>query len=80
MGTDLQMRRPGNGLPEAVRDAATRAGRRRRPVDPMLLERVREALARLPDQALNRHYFQVPGDCLASPRGPVSGDLPGDAL
>jgi len=27
------------------------------------------ALARLPDSALNRHYFGIPGDSLASPRG-----------
>jgi hypothetical protein len=70
MATNFQPRRPGSGLPEAVRIAAVRAGRRNRSVDPLLLARVREALARFPDQALNQHYLEIPGDCLASPHGP----------
>ena len=50
MAHDLHVRQPGGSLPEAVRDAAARAGRRRgSPVDPLVLERVRDALARLPD-------------------------------
>ncbi len=68
MMPDFQVRFPGANVPEAVRDAAASAGRGRR-VDPLLLRRVRDALARLPDSALNRHYFEIPGDCLASPRG-----------
>jgi hypothetical protein len=55
-------------VPETVRDAAARAGRRNRP-DILLLRRVRDALARLPDSALHRGYFEIPGDSLASPRG-----------
>jgi hypothetical protein len=51
-----------------VRDAAARAGRRRRPVNPLLLARVRDALLRLPDSALNKHYIEIPGDPLAFPR------------
>jgi len=67
MAPDFQVRRPGASVPGAVRDAAARAGRKNRP-DPLLLRRVRDALVRLPDSALNRHYFEIPGDCLASPR------------
>jgi hypothetical protein len=48
---DLQPRQPGGALPQLVRDAAVQAGRRRRPVDPLLLRRVRDALVRLPDNA-----------------------------
>jgi hypothetical protein len=69
MMPDFQARQPGANMPEAVRDAAARAGRRHRPVGALLLRRVRDALARLPDSALNRHYYEIPGDCLASPRG-----------
>ena len=69
MMPDFQRRSPGASVPEEVRDAAARAGRRNRPVDPLLLQRVRDALARLPDSALSRHYFAIPGDCLASPNG-----------
>ena len=70
MTPDLQARRPGGELPEAVRAAAERARRRRGRgrVDPLVLARVRDALLRLPDSALGRHYFEIPGDCLASPR------------
>ena len=71
---DLPARRPGVSVPGAVRDAAARAGRRRRPVDPAVLKRVRDALARLPDSALGPYYFQIPGDSLASPS--VSQDKP----
>jgi hypothetical protein len=38
------------------------------PSDLLVLRPVLDALARLPDSALGRYYFQVPGDCLASPR------------
>jgi hypothetical protein len=69
MAPDFQVRRPGANAPEVVRDAATRAGRRNRPIDPLLLQRVRDALARLPDSARGPYYFEIPGDCLASPRG-----------
>jgi hypothetical protein len=55
--------------PEAVRAAAARAGRTSRPVDLLLLRRVRDALARLHDSDLIRHCFEIPGDSLASPRG-----------
>ncbi len=49
--------------------AAVQVGRRgRRPADLALLQRVRDALVRLPDSAVTRHYIKVPGDCLASPR------------
>jgi hypothetical protein len=65
----LPSRQPGLGVPEAVLAAAARAARRgRRSADPALLQRVRDALVRLPDSALTRHYLKVPGDCLASPR------------
>ena len=67
---ELQLRQPGSSLPGAVRDAAMRAGRRRSPVDPRLLEQVRNALARLPDRGKNHPYVEIPGDCLASPREP----------
>ncbi len=70
MAPDIHPRQPGGGLPEAVRDGAVRAGRRRRLVDPVLLARVREALLRLPDSARGNYYYEIPGDCLASPRGP----------
>jgi hypothetical protein len=66
MVPDLPVRLPGASVPGVVRDAAARA--RRRP-DPALLERVRDALARLPNNALGRHYFAIPGDRLACPRG-----------
>jgi len=56
-------------LPGTVRDAAVLAGRGRLPVDPVMLRRVRDALAGLPDSALGRHYFEIPGDCLSCPRG-----------
>jgi hypothetical protein len=68
MVPDLPVRLAGTSMPGVVRDAAARAGRRRRP-DPLLLERVRDALARLPDSALGRHYFAIPGDRLSCPRG-----------
>jgi hypothetical protein len=79
MAPDLQARHPGGIVPDAVRDAATRAGRCRKPVDPPLLRRVRDALVRLPDSALSRHYFAIPGDCLASPRTGLTpwADSPG---
>jgi hypothetical protein len=69
MVPDLQVRQSGASPPEAARDAAATAGRSHRPPDPLLLRRVRDALARLPDSALNRHCFEIPGDCLALPRG-----------
>ena len=68
MAPDFQMRQPGANLPEAMQDAAARAGRKTRP-DPLLLQRVRDALVRLPDSARGPYYFEIPGDCLASPRG-----------
>jgi hypothetical protein len=68
MTPDLQARQPGSGLPQAVRDAAVWAGRRRRPADLALLARLRDALARLPDQAPTRSYLEIPGDSLAFPR------------
>ncbi len=67
MAPDLHQRRPGLSVPDAVRQAAARAGRSRALPDPALLRRVRDALARLPDSALHPHYFEIPGDCLASP-------------
>jgi hypothetical protein len=67
MTPDLPARRQGSGLPEMVRDAAERARRRLGRVDPLVLA-IRDALLRLPDSALGRHYFEIPGDCLASPR------------
>jgi serine/threonine-protein kinase RsbW len=54
---DLQTRQPGGSLPEPVREAAVQAGRRRRPIDPLLLQRVQDALARLPEHVTTRHYF-----------------------
>lgn len=57
----LQARQPGGSLPEPVREAAVRAGRRRRPVDPLLLQRVQAALARLPENAMTGHYFAGEG-------------------
>jgi hypothetical protein len=67
---DLRVRQPGGDLPSAVRNAAVRAGRRSTRPDPALLLRVRDALLRLPDNALNQHYCPIPGDCLASARTP----------
>jgi hypothetical protein len=65
----LPAREPGASAPGPVRDAAARAGRRAgRRLDPALLRRVRDALVRLPDSAVSRHYLAVPGECLASPR------------
>jgi hypothetical protein len=73
---ELQSRRPGSGLPEAVRDAAARAGGRCQSVDPVLLRRVREALARVPDHALLRHYLgdprRLPGLSVRAPGGTIS--------
>jgi hypothetical protein len=54
-------------MPDGVREAATRAGRNHKAPDMHLLERVWDALARLPDSALGPYYYQIPGDCLASP-------------
>jgi len=68
MSTELPARHPGTNMPNAVRDTATRSSRGRRPVDLVTLRRVRDSLARLPDSALGRYYFEVPGDCLACPR------------
>jgi hypothetical protein len=62
---DIQLRQPGSGLPDAVRDAATRAGRRRQPVDPLLLQRVRDAPGQLPGHALIQP-FEISDDCLTS--------------
>jgi hypothetical protein len=67
MSSDFQVRRPGASVPETVRVAAARAGRRNRSADLALLRRVRDALARLPDSALHRHYYEIAYDCLASP-------------
>jgi hypothetical protein len=67
MTPDLPARRPGTQTPAPVRDSAARAGDRRKPPDMRMLKRVRDALARLPDTALSRSYFEIPGDCLASP-------------
>jgi hypothetical protein len=65
----LPSRQPGLGVPGGVLAAATRAGRRGgRSADLALLRRVRDALVRLPDSAITRHYIRVPGECLASPR------------
>jgi hypothetical protein len=60
MHPDLGVRQPGDSLPTAVQAAAVRAGKKRRPPDPHLLDRVRDALARLPDEAQHPHYFEVP--------------------
>jgi hypothetical protein len=68
MTPDVQVRQPGSSLPEAVRDAAVRAGGRFRPTDLVVLARLRDALARLSDQAPTRSFFEIPGDCLAFPR------------
>jgi hypothetical protein len=70
MADELQARQPGGSLPGPVRDAAVRAGRSRRPTDPTVLQRVRDALARVPAGALGRHYVTIPGECLAFPREP----------
>ena len=67
---DLPVREPGTATSGALRDAAAQAGRRRRPPDLRVLRRVRDALAQLPDSALGRYYFEIPGDCLASPASP----------
>jgi hypothetical protein len=74
MVPNLPVRHPGAMMPGVVRDAAVRAGRRGRAIDPLVLRRVRDALARLPDIAMSRSCLQVPGDCLASPglSGPVA--------
>jgi hypothetical protein len=49
MTSDLPARDPGLALPVTVRASAVRAARKRKPVDPRILKRVRDALARLPD-------------------------------
>jgi hypothetical protein len=65
----LPARKPGISVPGPVREAAARAGRRAgRRLDPALLRRVRDALVRLPDSAVGRHYIAILGECLASPR------------
>ncbi len=64
----LPPREPGLGAPGAVLAAARAARRGRRQADPDMLRRVRDALVRLPDRALTPHYFEIPGECLASPR------------
>jgi hypothetical protein len=69
MVPDLPVRLPGTSVPGAVRGAAAKVGRGRRPVDPLMLKRLRDALARLPDSATGPHYVQFPGDCLACLRG-----------
>ena len=74
MPDDLPARQPGSGLPPAVRDAATLAGRGRGEADPAVLARVRDALARLPDSALGRRV-EVPGDRLAGQPPPTLGSL-----
>lgn len=79
---DIPLRRPGTSTPDAIRDSAARAGRRYSPPGMRLLKRVREALARLPDGALSRHYNKIPGDGPASPSShpaaPGHRRLPGD--
>jgi hypothetical protein len=82
MAPDLQPRRPGSSLPDTVRDAAARAGHRRRPIDLLLLAQIQDALARLPGQASNQHYLEIPGDCLASRmdrRNAMSSESPREA-
>ncbi|HEX4833961.1 MAG TPA: hypothetical protein VH478_23045 [Trebonia sp.] len=66
--TDLPSRCPGAQVPRAARDAATQAGRTRRAPDVLLLERVRDALLRLPASARGPHYYRLPGATLATPR------------
>jgi hypothetical protein len=66
MAPDFQVRQPGANAPEAMRDVAAKAGKTR--PDPLLLRRLRYALVRLPDSARGPYYFEIPGDCLASPR------------
>jgi hypothetical protein len=70
MTCDLPARDPGTQIPGPARDSATRAGQRSTSPDLRVLERVRDALARLPDSALHRSYFEVPGHSLASPGVP----------
>jgi hypothetical protein len=67
MTPDLPARCPGTQIPGPTRDSAIHARQQREPPDMRVLERVRDALARLPDSALHSFYFEVPGDCLASP-------------
>jgi hypothetical protein len=50
----LPVCQPGVIVPGAVRDAAARVGGRRSPLDLRVLERVRDALSRLPDHPLHR--------------------------
>jgi hypothetical protein len=64
----LPSRQQGLGVPGAMLAAARVARRSRRSVDPALLQRVRDALVRLPGSAITRNYIKVPGDCLACPR------------
>jgi hypothetical protein len=70
VSSSLSPRQPGGGLPAAVRDAAVQAGGRSPRADLALLTRVHDALLRLPESALGQLYFEIPGDCLAFPRGP----------
>jgi hypothetical protein len=58
MAPDLTRRFPGTAIPEGARDAAVRAGQRRRPFDPRVLRRVRDALQRLPDTPARKHDAQ----------------------
>lgn len=37
MASDLPARYPGASMPDTIQDTATRAGRRRRPIDPVVL-------------------------------------------
>jgi hypothetical protein len=65
---DIPVRVPPASTPDMVRNAAASAGRRRRAPDMGVLERVRDALVRLPYSALGPYYYRIPGDRLASPR------------
>jgi hypothetical protein len=69
MVPEIPLRRPGASTPDAVRDGAAKAGRRREAPDMRVLRRIRDALARLPDSALGPHYIEIPGDCLKSLHG-----------
>ena len=74
MVPELPVRRPGATVPNAVRDAAVRAGRRGLAIDPLVLRRVRDALVQLPGTAMGWSCLQIPGDCLASPGSVGAGD------
>jgi hypothetical protein len=77
---DIPVRAPGASTPDAVRNAAASAGRRRRAPGMRVLERVRDALVRLPYSALGPYYYRIPATAWRRrahrPSSPIAVILP----